>query len=374
MGTEQPDTERMRHLFDDALDDVDLTADVVPGVLTGYAHRVKVRRYQAAGVGVALAVLATAGTTVSALPHRGDATAPGAGSQGIDYCGHQHWVWTPDPGTVVVDKLATNPVADQANCEATQTALRSAFPGVQVIPDYHADLTMDSRADQTLVKKDLDELSYVDPVKGSADEMKDFGSELKYLAVHPEDPANVYYPDGYTLVTAAGREHVSIRLAIDGGYDQAHPATFVGTAASNDCGKMPAALNKTVQCTTVGVADGWHGALWREPNSYGTTWQLSAVLTGRRGKTIALNIGNDDSAWYREGTYTGTLDNTDSTDSTNTGNTKWINRWTGKTAVGRNPPASHVVTEDQVAGFLDSYGFQKYADGYLAYLGNLPKS
>ena len=59
-------------LFDAALDDVDLTGDVVPGVLTGYAHRVKVRRYQAAGV--AAAALAAAGIAVSALPHGGGAT------------------------------------------------------------------------------------------------------------------------------------------------------------------------------------------------------------------------------------------------------------------------------------------------------------
>ncbi|MEY9926914.1 hypothetical protein ABH926_001539 [Catenulispora sp. GP43] len=341
MGTEQPDTERMHRLFDDALDDVDLTGDVVPGVLTGYAHRVKVRRYQAAGV--ALAVLATTGAAVSALPHRGDAVAPASVSQEADYCTHQHWVSTPNPGTVVVNDLAKSPAADQANCEAMRAALRSAFPGAQLIPDYQADLTLDSRIDQTLVKKDHDELSYVDPIKGSADQTKDFGSELKYLAVHPEDPANVYYPDGYTLVTAAGRAQLSIRSATD------------------------ATLGKTTRCSTVGVTGGWHGPLC-QAYGYNTTWQLSAVLTGRQGKTVEFAFGDDDTAWYREGAYTGTL--ADRADK----NTKWINRWTGKTAVGQNPPVSHVVTLEQAGSFLDSSAFQKYADGYLAYLDNLPTS
>ena len=368
MGTEQPDTERMHRLFDDALDDADLTGDVVPGVLTGYARGFRVRRYQAAGV--ALAVLATAGAAVSALPHGGgaDAAAPASVSQGTDYCTHQHWVFTPHPGTVVVNQLTADPAPDQANCEALRTALRSAFPDAQLVPDYKADLTLDSRVDQSLVKKVNDEMNHHDPLRGNADQMKDFGTEMKYLSVHPEDPANVYYPDSYTLVTAAGREHIGIGL-VTSGYDDAFPARFVGTVDSNDCGKMPAALKKTVQCTTVGTKNGWHGALWRRPDNVGTTWQLTAVLTDKQGKSIEVNTGGDDfSAWYREGTYDGTVDNTAGA------NTKWINRWSGQTFVGRVPPISHVVTEKQVAGFLDSSAFQKYADSHLAYVDNLPKS
>jgi hypothetical protein len=358
----------MHRLFNDALDDVDLAGDVVPGVLAGYEHKVRVRRYQAAGV--ALAVLATAGVAVGTLPRDGNgAVAPASTSQGTDYCTHQHWVLTPHPGTVVENELAANPAADQANCEALRTALGSAFPDAQLMPAYTADLTLDPRADQALVKKDHDETTYHDPLKGSADQMKDFGPELKYLAVHPEDPANVYYPDSYMLVAAAGREHVSVNSLVSGSYDPAFPLTFVGSADSADCGKMPEALKKTVECTTVGKTGGWHGALWREPDNSGTTWQLTAVLTDKQGKTIRFSTGGDDvSAWYREGTYDGTLDNTAGK------STKWINRWTGQAAVGQLPPVSHVVTEAQVTRFLDSSAFQKYADSYLAYIGDLPKS
>lgn len=328
MGTEQPDTGKMHRLFDDALGDVDLTGDVVPGVLTGYAHRVKVRRYQAVGL-AAVAVLATAGVAASALPHRGAAAAPAAVSQDTDYCAHQHWVANPNPNVVVVNKLTTDPAADQANCEALRTALRSALPDAQLIPDSEPDLTLDTRVDQALVKKIDDEVHYHDPMKGEADRAKYFGPELAYLADHPEDPANVYYPDGYTLVTAAGREQVGIRSVTKGGYVPGRPDTFVGSYDSGDCAKVPAAL-KNVQCTPVGMAGAWHGALWRRLNPNSNVWELTAVLTGGQGQAIAVSTEADD--------------------------------------VG-----GHIMTEQQMVAVLDSSAFQKYADGYFAYLDHRPK-
>lgn len=328
MGTEHPDTERMHQLFDDALDDADLTGDVVPGVLTGYEQKVRARRYQAAGL--ALAVLAAAGTAVGVLP-RGGQAAPASASQDTDYCTHQHWVFTPSQDVTVENKLAASPAADQKNCDALRTALRSAFPGAQLVPKYTPDLTLDTRLDQALVKEVEDEIHYHDPVKGTADQVKYFGSELKYLAAHPEDPANVFHPDSYVLITAAGREQIGVHSMTNGGgppdlLDE--PGTFVSAIASPDCEKVPATLKNTVRCTTVGVVGGWHGALWQGPDPSSVTSLLKGVLTGEHGRTIGFSAGGADDA----------------------------------------------LTGSQMAAFLGSSAFQKYADSYLAYIDNLPKS
>lgn len=376
METEHPDTEGMHRLFDDALADADLTGDVVPGVLTGYERTVKVRRYQTAGV--ALAVLATAtataGVAVSALP-RGGATvrppepAASSAASGPDYCTHQHWVSTPNPDVEVVNELSSNPAADQANCEALRTALHATVPEAQLVPRYFPDLTLDPRLDQAQVKKVNAEIK-TDPLTGTAEQTKYFGSELKYLAVHPEDPANVYSPYGYELVTADGRDLLEVSGPGNDKQVAEDPLAFVGSAASSDCAKMPPSLSGVVQCTPVGTAGGWHGALWRgpEPIDGAGAWTLTAVVTGPQATSIRVTDGLDTDAWYRAGMYDGTLST--SIDQ----NTKWINRWSGQTAVGKNPPAAHVVTEQQLAQFLDSPAFQAYADSYRTYIDNLPQT
>ena len=366
MGTEHPGIEGMHRLFDDALDDVDLTGDVVPGVLAGYERKVKVRRYQAAGA--ALAVLAAMGATVSALPRGGGAASQSPGSpakkQGTDYCQHRQWLSMPQRGTVLVGLQEPDPAADQANCEALQTALQTVFPSAHVVPQYNADLALDPRVDQALVKETDAEMT-TDPGKGSADAAKYFGAELKYLALHPEDPANVYLPNRYELITPAGRESLGIGLASDTTVP-GHPEAFVGLARSNDCGNIPSVLVGKVRCTPVGIAGGWHGALWNTPPGGVDAAKLTAVLTDGRGKSISLwGDGNDWQAWYHEGTY-------DKGIGVNLPGDTWINRWTGQTYKGAQPPPVHALTEEQWRQFLDSSAFQKFADSYLAYLDKLP--
>jgi hypothetical protein len=363
MGTEQPDTERMHRLFDAALDDADLTGDVVPGVLTGYEHQVKVRRYQSAGV--ALAVLATAGAAISALPRGGGAGGASTSSaptrQGPDYCKHQHWISTPVAVMNANEGLSQSPAPDQANCEALQTAIQAVFPEARLVPEFASDLTLDPRVDQALVTKVKTELMH-DPRQGTADEMKYFGSELKYLAVHPDDPANVYQPGGYTLIMPAGRESFGVGYQNEP-YDPKTPMTFVWSASAIDCANMPAALKKTVQCAPVGAAGGWHGGLWNSPPGGVDPAKQTAVLTDGPGRYVMVSgSGSDDEAWYREGTN----------DSGSGLSDTWINRWTGQTAVGNNPPASHALTQKQWDQLLASSAFKKFADSYLDYVGSLP--
>jgi hypothetical protein len=371
MGTEHPDTERMHRLFGDALDDVDLTGDVVPTVLTGYRRKVKIRRYQ--GAGVALAVLATAGIAAGALP-RG--TGNGAGkesaaaapaTQYTGYCEHRQWIAKSRAGVIVAGQLAPDPAADQANCEALQTALQSVFPTAQIVPQFNADLTRDPRVDQSLVKQ-VNAEQYTDPGKWSTDTAKYFGSELKYLAVHPEDPANVYMPDQYELVTSAGRESLGVSRASDTTVP-GHPEAFVGFAESNDCANIPSVLVGKVHCTPVGVADGWHGALWDTPPGGVDAAKQTGVMTNGRGKTIELwGDGDDYQGWYHEGMYSIGMGGMGSGLPGNT----WINRWTGQTSEGSAPPTLHALTDAQWTQLLGAPAFQKFADSYLAYLDKLP--
>lgn len=372
MGTEHPDTERMHRLFGDALDDVDLTGDVVPTVLTGYRRRVKIRRYQ--GAGVALAVLATAGVAVSALPRGTDdakvTPATGPAKQYTGYCEHRQWVAIP---MITVNSVSTpapdaQAAADQANCKALQAALQSVYPTAQIVPQFNADLTRDPRVDQSLLKK-IDAYEYTDPGKWSADTAKNFGSELKYLAVHPEDPANIYMPDQYELVTSAGRESLGVSRASDTTVPN-HPEVFVGLAESNNCANIPSVLVGKIHCTPVGgVADGWHGALWDTPPGGVDAAKQTGVMTNGRGTSIELwGDGNDYQAWYHEGMYTIGMNGMGSGLPGDT----WINRWTGQTYEGSAPPALHALTDAQWTQFLNAPAFQKFADSYLAYLAKLP--
>ena len=371
METENPDTGGMHQLFDDALHDVDLTGDVVPGVLTGYAHKAKVRRYQSAGV--ALAVLATAGVAISALP-RGSGAGAGKESaaaapatQYTGYCEHREWIQTPMISVQLATTLAPGPQisADQANCKALQAALQSVYPTAQIVPQFNADLSRDPRVDQSLVKQ-VNAYQYTDPGRWSTDTAKYFGSELKYLAVHPEDPANLYMPDQYELVTSAGRESLGVSRASDTTVPS-HPEVFVGLAESNGCADIPSVLIGKIHCTPVGATDGWHGALWNTPPGGANAAMLTGVMTDGRGKSIELwGVGNDYQAWYHEGMYSTGMGGSDLP-----GNT-WINRWTGQTYEGSAPPAVHALTEAQWAQFLDSPAFQKFAGSYLAYLDGLP--
>ncbi|WP_194907600.1 hypothetical protein [Catenulispora rubra] len=377
MGTEHPDTERMHRLFGDALDDVDLTGDVVPTVLTGYRHRVRIRRYQ--GAGVALAVLATAGVAVSALP-RGTGTGTGTDAgmvtpgtapakQYTGYCEHRQWVAIPSIEVISVNALAPDAqaAADQANCKALQTALQSVYPTVQIVPQFNPDLTRDPRVDQSLLKR-IDANKSSDPGKWSADTAKNFGAELKYLAVHPEDPANTYMPDQYEIVTAAGRESLGVSRASDATVPN-HPEVFVGLAESDNCANIPSVLVGKIHCTPVGVAAGWHGALWDTPPGGVNAAQQTGVVTNGRGTAIELwGDGNDYQAWYHEGMYTVGMGGMGSGLPGNT----WINRWTGQTYEGDAPPSLHALTDAQWAQFLNAPAFQKFADSYLAYLSKLP--
>jgi hypothetical protein len=358
MGTKQPDTERMHRLLDEALDHADLTGNVVPGVLAGYEHKVKVRRRQAAGV--ALGLLATAGVAIGALPHgSGVGSRPTAadGPQSTDYCKHHQWIPAPGPdGGTVVSVGGTDLVADpplfHTDCEALRTALQAVFPDTQLVPQYNADLALDPRVDQTLVKQ-VEAEQHTDPPKGDADQTEYFGAELQNLAVHPEDPANIYLPEEYTLVTPAGREALGVSRAV-GKADPRFPGTFVGTADSYDCAKMPAALKGSVQCTPVGVAGGWHGALWKTPPAGENRAQLVAVLTNGRGTSIELfTSGGDDEGWYVQG------------DKRPNGSYTWVNRWTGQTYEGTRSPDSRALTEEQWTRFLGSSAFRKFADVYL---------
>jgi len=363
MGTEHPDTEGMHRLFGDALDDVDLTGDVVPAVLTGYRRRVKTRRYQSAGV--ALAVLATAGAAVSTLPRGGDAvkvtpaTAPA--NQNTNYCGHRQWADVSPLSPNTTRPLAADPrvAADQANCEAFQTAVRAVFPAARIVPVFTADLGLDPRVDQALLKQvDADEYTNAD--QWSADIAKHFGSELKYLAVHPEDPANVYMPDAYELVTAAGRELVDAGIVAP--LAVGHPEPIMGVIDSHDCANVPNALAGKSHCTPVGADGGWHGALWNVPADGPFPPRLTGVMVDSRGKNVGLwGGGYDYQAWYHEGTYE------KGTGWPLPGDT-WINRWTGQTFHGGNPPVVHALTEAQWKQLLDSPTFQTFADGYLTYV------
>lgn len=267
METEQPDTGRMHRLFDDALDDVDLAGNVVPAVLAGYEHKVKVRRYQSAGI--ALAVLAAGGAAISALPYSNgtNSQSAAAGAQSVDYCQHEQWGLASTVAADGTKHLSADPSAYHANCEALRTALQEVFPGAQLVPQYNADLTGDPRVDQTLVRELMPEQK-ADPAKWHADEIKYFGAELKYLAVHPEDPANVYIPNQYTVVMPGGREDLGVSRAAD----------------SADCTKRPAALKESAQCTPVGVTGGWHGVVWNSDDHA----QL-AVLTNGHGTSIELS-------------------------------------------------------------------------------------
>jgi hypothetical protein len=225
MGTEQPDTGAMHRLFDDALDDVDLTENVVPAVLAGYERKVKVRRYQSAGI--ALAVLATAGAAISALPRggaAGSASPAASGAQSVDYCKHHQWTPAAADGakTLHVDLPVFH-----TNCEALRTALQSVFPDAELVPLFNRNLALDPRVDQTLLKKIQQK---TDTTKSVDDAEKYFGAELDYLADHPEDPANVYVPDHYTLITPAGPEGVGVGLP-EGKFNPQFPSTFVGQPA-----------------------------------------------------------------------------------------------------------------------------------------------
>lgn len=351
MGTEQPDIERMHRLFDDALDGVDLTGSVVPGVLTGYDRKVRLRRYQ--GAGVALAVLAAAGVAVGTLPRGGAgnvSAASATSNQGPGYCSHQNWL------NVRGATLIPDPTPYQANCEALQTALHTVVPAAYVVPDFNADLTLDPRVDQALLKKVNAEN---DPVKRYADTAKYFGSELKYLAIHPEDPANVYMPDRYELVTSTSREEIGVGLGVP--TKEVPAEAFPGTDDSYDCAKMPAILKGKVQCTPVAVASRWHGALWNIPARGVDDATQMVVLTDGHGKTLTLGgSGNDHQAWYHEGLY-------DKSFGWSLPGDTWIDRWTGQTHEGSAPPALQAWTDQQWAQFVASPELQKYADGYLDY-------
>lgn len=267
METEQPDAGRMHRLFDDALDDVDLAGNVVPAVLAGYEHKVKVRRYQSAGI--ALAVLAAGGVAISALPY-GNGTnsqSAAAGAQSVDYCRHENWALASTVAADGTKHLSADPSAYRANCEVLRIALQEVFPGAQLVPQYNADLTGDPRVDQTLVRELMPEQK-ADPAKWHADEIKYFGAELKYLAVHPEDPANVYIPNQYTVVMPGGHVDLDVGRAVD----------------SADCAKPPKGLKESIRCTPVDIGGGWHGALWNSENPA----QL-AVLTNGEGTGIELS-------------------------------------------------------------------------------------
>lgn len=343
MGTEQPDTERMHRLFDDALDDADLTADVVPGVLAGYERGLRVRRYQAAGV--ALAVLATAGVAVGALPRGGEsgsttgpvtvlpATRPATTltptptPQHTDPCEHGQWVHLPI-GELASLHPAPGPEAatDEANCAALQKAVQAVFPTAHVEPEVVTDLAYDPRVDQVLLKE-VGEEAKTDAAKASADRTKYFGSELTYLAQHPDDPGNLYMPDSYTLITSGARETFGMRLADDANVP-GHPEIFVGLVKSDDCGNLPSVLVGKDHCTPVGVAGGWHGALWKNLHD-GEAAPFTGVLTNGRGKTIDIQGGM----------------NTD--------------------PMITAPPAN-ALTEAQWAQLLDTPAMQNFADSYLA--------
>jgi hypothetical protein len=116
---------------------------------------------------------------------------------------------------------------------------------------------------------------------------------------------------------------------------------------------MPASLKNSVQCTPVGVADGWHGALWTTSPLGDHHGQLTAVLTDGHGKNIELFAsGGDEQGWSPRGaTATGTPDS-------------WINHWTGQTFKGPKPPDSHALTDKQWIQFLGSPGAQKFATVY----------
>lgn len=304
METENPDTERMHQLLGAALDDVDLTADVVPGVLTDYARRVKVQRYR--GAGVAVAALAAAGIAISVLPH-GTVGAPPTTSpttsaqQGSDYCRHQQWV-RGSAGVVVQNgtlpltiPLSPDPRADQASCDALQKALHAVFPEARLIPAFNPDLTRDPRLDQAQVRM-IGTEEITDPNKWSADLTKSFGSELTRLAAHPEDPVNVYMPGQYTLLTPGVRESFGVAFVTAAPVANA-PESFVGLVGSEDCEKMPAALKGKDQCTSVGVSDGWHGALWSTPTQGVNAPEQTVVLTNGSGTRFQFNAhGTDDSA------------------------------------------------------------------------------
>ena len=335
----------------------------MPGVLTGYDRKVRVRRYQ--GAGVALAVLATAGIAVSALPRGGGAGAgnvsaassTAATKQGPDYCSHQQWFRVHAAGPEGTDNLVPDPAPYQANCEALQTAVRSVFPSAYVVPEFNADLTLDPRVDQALLKKVNAE---PDPAKRAADTAKNFGSELKSLALHPEDRANVYMPGQYELVTTAGRESFGAGSAVAS--NEVPAEGFPGTADSYDCAKMPAALKGKDQCTPVAVPGGWHAALWGLAPGGEEPARQMGVLAGGRGTTIvAVGGGNDFQAWYHQGMY-------DTSFGWSLPGDTWINRWTGQTYEGSAPPTVHARTDQQWTQFLASPGLRKYAEGYPAYV------
>lgn len=370
MGTESPDTERMHRLLGDALEDVELTADVVPAVLTGYEQRVKVRRYQAAGV--VLAVLATAGAAATALPRGGTGREPVAGPQvfqGPDYCKHQHWAESPDTDTDVADHMSQNPSAEQANCEALQSALRSVFPEARLMPDFTAELAFDPRVDHAQVKK-IEAEARNKSDSYFSDLAKYFGSELKYLALHPEDPANVYLPGRYTLITAGGREQITLGLET-GPPGYGAPELGVLAIDSLDCGKMPSELAGKMQCTPVGTANAWHGTLWKTIEDPWNPWRAVAIVTDRRDQRLEVSgRAYDEEAWYEDGAYTTGI-------PAGPGPLKmptWINRWTGQTSQSWAPPASHALTQQQWARFLDSPALAEYADSYLGYVKKVPRS
>lgn len=372
MGTENLDTERMHRLFDDALADVDLTGDVVPAALTGYERKVRTRRYQ--GAGVALAVLATAGVAVSALPRgssggAGDAgVAAGSNPPSADYCTHQYW--SPAIGTIMPGELTPDPSPYEANCHALQTALKAVFPTAYVVPTFTSYLARDSRVDQALLAK-VNGYEHSDPVKWSTDMAKYFGSELKYLALHPDDPANVYAPNQYELVTPAGRETMETGSAVPGA--KVPSAGFVGTIESADCSKMPPILKGKDQCTSVGLAGGWQGSLWSVPAGGVDEPKFSAVMTKGQDKSVFLTGNGDDyQAWYHEGMYVKNMGDAPGADLP--GNT-WINRWTGEKAHGTQPPVVHALSQAQWQQFVNSPGFQTFADSYRSFLDHqkLPK-
>ncbi|ACU69199.1 hypothetical protein Caci_0246 [Catenulispora acidiphila DSM 44928] len=345
METENPDTGRMHQLFGAALDDVDLTGDVVPNVLTGYAHKVKVRRYQ--GAGVAVAALAAAGIAVNVLPHGTGGAPPTTSSatpvqQSPDYCQHQQWVRV-SAGVVVQNgnvplaiPLSPDPRADQASCDALQKALHAVFPEARLIPAFNPDLTRDPRLDQARVRTiEMEETT--DPNKWSADLTKYFGSELTRLAAHPEDPVNVYMPGQYTLVTPGVRESFGVAFVTAAPVANA-PESFVGSVGSEDCEKMPAALKDKDQCTSVGVSAGWHGALWNTPAQGVNAPEQTVVLTNGSGTRFQLNAhGTDDSA-------------------------RGI------------APSGNALTDEQWARLVASPALQKYADDYFGKAPVVPHS
>ncbi|NUP51076.1 MAG: hypothetical protein HOW97_27750 [Catenulispora sp.] len=261
MDTEHSENERMRRLLGSALDDVEFEADVVPAVLSGYDRTVRTRRYRAAGA--ALAVLAVASGAAALAPgsHRA-AVSPGqnpttTGSRaGVvppsatdpAGCGHPTWNQLYRNGTDAPNgTLSADPAADRANCRALVTALAAVFPELRVMPRF-----------------------LLQPNAGERDRLAD----------HPEDPANVFVPDTYTLFIGTDNG------TLDFGYGD--PSTIAANGYATECANAHMAH---ARCTPLSGAHGWHGALYA-----GTTTEVAganrvADLTDGRGHTVLFSVG-----------------------------------------------------------------------------------